>query len=332
MSLMPISSTWSAAPFIRYFDAFGGDHRQLLWQFNVDFSRLQQMSPIIPSHALGVIADATMQRVGKESIVDIFRHDIVRSDMHPSIPPLLNTSDDLLTCINTAHKVLPLQGSHFRVNARYEEGEMRVFFSHGIDTTAKGYAPVQQFAAMRVISVIKHFLGNDWIPDYLAFSFPQQPPASLVNQTREKRILCAVPESYVPIRISQPTNIENGLLSTNTQCSAERVKMIVNNFWQHDDFSVDFVAQMFGVSGRTIQRLFSQQGYSFRQMVNQFRFDQAVTLLLQGQKVESVAEMLGYTEPANLTRAIRKHCGMTPSQLIRHKHEGKPLPFLRELS
>ncbi|MGF1697164.1 AraC family transcriptional regulator [Vibrio lamellibrachiae] len=316
MNSMPLSSTQSAAPFVNYMNEWGGDGNQLLWQFKSDFRNLNKTSGFIPSHALGMIVDATMQKVGAENIVDIHNHDLDFSDVHPYLRQLMSSSDDLLSCLTASSKLFHLQGSHYKMRAQYTKGEMRLYFGHGLAPSLRGSASLQYLTVLRVISVIRRFLGSEWRPEYLALSSQIEPPKPIVSHTTQNKVISGSSESYVPIKMAHSADIDSLNLPTEIPCSLFRVKQITQSFWRHEEFSIDFIAQLFGVSERTIQRLFSSQGHSFRQFVNTLKFDFAINQLKRGSKVTDVAVLLNYNEPANFTRAIKKHCGLSPSQLL----------------
>ena len=96
-----------------------------------------------------------------------------------------------------------------------------------------------------------------------------------------------------------------------------RVKGVVDTFWQDENFGIDFVAHLFGVSERTLQRLFVQHGMTFRDYLNQKKIERSIVLLKQGLSVQTVAEQLHYSDPSNFSRAMKKHINMTPTQYLK---------------
>ncbi len=78
---------------------------------------------------------------------------------------------------------------------------------------------------------------------------------------------------------------------------------------------VAFVAEMAGVSTRTLQRRLKMSGTSYSKILQEARFELArVRLGDPGLKVIDVAMMTGYESPQHFTRAFRKFTGVTPSQ------------------
>jgi AraC-like DNA-binding protein len=73
------------------------------------------------------------------------------------------------------------------------------------------------------------------------------------------------------------------------------------------------LAELLGVSERTLQRRLSKRGQSFTGLVEEFRREEAARLLIDKRRsVGEVAGLLGYTEQTSFTRAFRRWTGMAP--------------------
>lgn len=89
---------------------------------------------------------------------------------------------------------------------------------------------------------------------------------------------------------------------------------------EHDGFrSVEAVATILCMSERTLKRQLAQDGTSFSDILEDLRRQRAVLLLRQDvQSIERIAELLGYSDVANFTRAFKRWTGTTPSQYRRN--------------
>lgn len=66
---------------------------------------------------------------------------------------------------------------------------------------------------------------------------------------------------------------------------------------------------------RTFRRRLQEQGQSYQQLLEEARRRDSCRLLTQPElEIRRIGELLGYTDPANFTRAFRGWTGMTPSQ------------------
>lgn len=72
-------------------------------------------------------------------------------------------------------------------------------------------------------------------------------------------------------------------------------------------------ARQLGMSGRTLQRRLSEQGYSFQSLVNELRRQLSERLLADtNHSLAEIAFMTGYSEQSAFTRAFKRWTGQTP--------------------
>ena len=77
---------------------------------------------------------------------------------------------------------------------------------------------------------------------------------------------------------------------------------------------LDAVAEKLCVSSRTLKRRLQEHGTSFQQLLDEARRRDSTRLLSDSTlTIEQVAQQVGYSDPANFTRAFRKWTGLTPS-------------------
>jgi AraC-like DNA-binding protein len=78
--------------------------------------------------------------------------------------------------------------------------------------------------------------------------------------------------------------------------------------------SVRVVAGQMGIPVRTLQRRLREQGITYRELVDEFRFREACRYLDDTEdRVASIASALGYRDPSHFSRAFRRWSGMRPS-------------------
>ena len=82
------------------------------------------------------------------------------------------------------------------------------------------------------------------------------------------------------------------------------------------------MAEIAGLSVRTLQRRLSEERMSFSLFAERSRFDQAISLLTTTDAtIGDIADELGYTKQANFTRAFRRWAGVTPGEFRRQRAE-----------
>ena len=84
--------------------------------------------------------------------------------------------------------------------------------------------------------------------------------------------------------------------------------------------SADQVAGLFSIHRRTLNRRLNAFGTSFRELVDQVRFEIAKQMLENtALEVQQIADSLGYTRASALALAFRRWSGTTPTAW-REKH------------
>ena len=91
--------------------------------------------------------------------------------------------------------------------------------------------------------------------------------------------------------------------------------------------SLTGVAEEIGMSPRSLQRLLMEQGTTFSQLLDSSRRQRAVQLLVKEDlSMSEIALMLGYSDPSNFGRAVRKWTGQSPRRwresLLRDRKQG----------
>ena len=90
------------------------------------------------------------------------------------------------------------------------------------------------------------------------------------------------------------------------------------------DVDLDVVARRIGTSRRQLQRVFSELSEkSFRDTLAAVRMGRARTLLAgTDERIAEIGRAVGYSEPAQFTKAFRHHHGMTPRDYRRRAAAG----------
>lgn len=84
-----------------------------------------------------------------------------------------------------------------------------------------------------------------------------------------------------------------------------------------DTRTIEEWADLAGASPRTLARLFLREvGMSFRSWREQFRALSALSRLMNGGSITTLASELGYETPSAFTAMFRRVMGMTPSQFL----------------
>ena len=89
------------------------------------------------------------------------------------------------------------------------------------------------------------------------------------------------------------------------------------------DCNIESVAEALGTEPRTLQRRLRTEGFSFRDLVDQWRRDRALVLVTQTQMpLCEVADSLGYSDQSTFSTAFKSWFLKTPSK-VRHSSFGR---------
>jgi AraC family transcriptional regulator, regulatory protein of adaptative response / methylphosphotriester-DNA alkyltransferase methyltransferase len=91
---------------------------------------------------------------------------------------------------------------------------------------------------------------------------------------------------------------------------------VIERDYADEDLSLADVAHSVATSRRQLQRVFGERRTSFRSEVQRVRMARAAALLREdSMPVAAVARAVGYRQPAQFSKAFRRHHGRPPSEL-----------------
>jgi AraC family transcriptional regulator of adaptative response / methylphosphotriester-DNA alkyltransferase methyltransferase len=91
---------------------------------------------------------------------------------------------------------------------------------------------------------------------------------------------------------------------------------VIERDYADETLSLGSVAFKIATSRRQLQRVFGERHTSFRRELQRVRMARASELLREnGMPVGAVARAVGYRQPAQFSKAFRRHHGRPPSEL-----------------
>lgn len=207
----------------------------------------------------------------------------------------------------------------------------RISYSHAT-RGRRGYSHVASGTAAVLLSVLRSYLGTDFLPYRIELDVPRPPTHTPFEDT----FLCPVVFDAPAICVC----IEAALLKRGARPPAPRVLITIDDvaraFTDPDGLgsylgvvvshiraqvqagalSIDSTAMAMGTSVRTLQRVLRRDnGIDFRELANVVRLRRAEELL-RGTSVSitQIAMDFGYSSPANFSRAFRKASGLAPHE------------------
>jgi len=183
-----------------------------------------------------------------------------------------------------------------------------------------------------IIPIIRSVTNPEWCPKELSFTSHIRPPEAIYTAYPNTRIFCAQPITSItiptfdlmktygkvgasalnPHTLPQATNLYQEAAAWELP---SYLRTLVKPYLTDGPIKIDTVAEITGISTRTLQRNLKENGSSYSQIIQEARFELACSHLNnQDMKVIDVAIALGYENPQHFSRAFRRISGITPSK------------------
>jgi AraC-like DNA-binding protein len=258
-----------------------------------------------------------------------FAHLVARDATFDYLSERLRTQ---LICSPTLYSAL----TTLCANAHLEDTNLRMFLaSHGESVRlhsqligVKGLQGLQNSQWLQnvlSIQIVREFVGPRWAPSTIAFEADYRPAIEVREYWPETRFLCAQPYSWIdiPLKYMSLPPIRNYRMQSSIGVEGRNIsgklldslKLMLPSYLEGKVPSVSEVAEMANMSVRNLQRILSETGVGYREILNTVKFERAAMLLGRSDmSITEIARSLGYFDGAHFTRAFRRIAGVTPMQ------------------
>ncbi|MDF2446540.1 MAG: AraC family transcriptional regulator [Moraxellaceae bacterium] len=248
---------------------------------------------------------------------------------------MAQTSSTVGILLESAIRLEPLLGDTGLTRLQHEPGVVRLTWDsrythplvrrHAADFILSAYALAIQVAArpgQRLIEAahLQHPAPDDpaLLKRYLdAFGCPVyfgQPQNALVLPTRalDLPLPSANPQLHDVLQQHARKLMEERNKAPST---ADLARSRLHQLLQEGRASRENLAEVLGMTGRTLHRKLKDAGTSYRELLDALRLDKARALLREpGLSIQVVAAHAGFDESPSFTRWFRLHTGRTPSE------------------
>jgi len=175
------------------------------------------------------------------------------------------------------------------------------------------------------VYIVRQFTGPNWMPATIAFEAHYTPSEATRSFWPNVRFLSGQHAAWISVPMSCL-----GL----SNCSAESfnptpdqddgpsgydivqlLKLMLPSYLDGGVPTLAEIAEMAGVSARTLQRKLANIDFVYSDILDAVRFERSSNLLRKSDsKIIDIAFASGYSDPAHFTRAFRRISGVTPRQ------------------
>jgi AraC-like DNA-binding protein len=193
-------------------------------------------------------------------------------------------------------------------------------------------------AAGIALNVMRLLCARQWSPERLYL--PHAAPANTLPYRELFRApvtfdweegMMVFPESdlAIPVSNSNPRIQEilrqhvSGLEENYPDSYGNQIKCLIRQAMFTGDCSLDRVAAYLSINKRTLQRRLRQEGHSFKELLEDVRFEQATRQLRESRtSLTELAHRLGYSELSAFSFAFKHRYGVSPREW-RRQHTGE---------
>jgi AraC-like DNA-binding protein len=225
---------------------------------------------------------------------------------------------------------------HFHLHAEgslalLEVGDDFAFLGYGIyQDRVEAARLVVEAAVAIIVNDMRQLCGSEWFPSEVVFAHSE--PADLKPYKRffkaplrfnaeQSGVYFSSKWLKYPVIGADPELhrlLEKQVKALEQQYRndfPEQVRRVVSVALLANQATSDHIAALFSIHSRTLHRRLKSRGTSFREIVDECRFNLAQQLLQDADMDHAqIADMLGYSGARAFSRAFRRWSGITPSR------------------
>ena len=327
--MVPIAVT-RASEFIHVTDTLerlGESPERILEQANLPMWQYCDPDDLIPKHHIFALMDYAARSLGIPEFGFLVAVQTSLASMG-SFGQLVASSITIHDVVQTCCRLIPLHnaGSHLSL---VEAGDEAWFCHREFPLPAHGRRHKELFTLMRAIDAVRMGAGRTWLPNKLCLQTPKAPDRALREalgdpeiRIGQKTTAIAVPRALLaqPLRRNGTAGdateaLEKRLWDTAPASDfADALRQLAGTLLKDGDPPrIETMAEITGLSVRTLQRRLAKHGLSHFDIVDQARYQTATRLLGDSEiRITDVAMDLGYSDSAHFTRAFKRWAGITP--------------------
>ncbi|MDJ0662398.1 MAG: AraC family transcriptional regulator [Crocosphaera sp.] len=332
MKPIPLIRASQLEPYLTFLDKIGANSNKFLEQSKIRINILNNPEKLLPEYQVWDF----IERAGKAngSAIDFGLHtgkegnfDFVLGLMYPSLTPYdaLNRLC-LLTRLHSSQASLWL----------YQKGSEIWFCRQGIPEIAIGKEAVEAYTLMLMINLVRHATGlNHWQPSKICLQMKQKSTVEQFKPLQNIRIkykqqFTAIAIDSILLTGTQSLTYSSDVsslinLSTPAMEFVGSLKQVIQSLSRQKYPNLREVADITGMSSRTLQRRLKEAEISYTEIINQIQFERAKTLLKNSNlTLREISEQLGYSTQGHFSRSFKRWTGITP-QSYRHRSLKKEL-------
>ena len=332
MRPIPLTRRHHLQHFTSTLEANGYSSERILDRLHMPMWQYGDANDLIPlRHVLSVLSKAA-RVVGDERFgLIVGEHNFINTPS--TFGGLVSGSPTIYHAMKTSCRLANAHSSLARVWLR-EAGDTIWFCRSQFAGMDVGLRQHEQYIMMAFISIVRLGAGSTWKPAEMWLCTPNEASLEKTETLSDIRIrygqpygAIAVPRSVVCrplIQRFKPNPHRNDpakqkfLSTVPGDDFVGSLRQVIPALLADGCFQIECAADITGLHVRALQRELAREGVTFKQLIDEARFEAATGLLKEpNPMVTDIAFDLGYTDVAHFSRAFSRWAGVSPREYRR---------------
>ena len=245
---------------------------------------------------------------------------------------LLRKLEHAPTLLKALHQIIRLswtEASHLQLGIQERRDDILICTHYPGMKDVRGYTSSQAYQLGVIVSLIRHFAGQQWMPDEIGIEHPTVPvvakklfPGSRILP-RQSAGYIAIPRSCLH-QASPCDGCEDGdsFKKPGKFDYVATLAALLEPYLPSGGLSEPLAASLMHTSLSTLKRRLSASGTTYRVVVDELRFKRAKELLEDTDaRIIDVASAVGFDDPSHFANMFRRVSGLSPREFRKNMRQ-----------
>ena len=325
MADIPLTRGQFLLPFVSILDDIGAPTETLLERSRLPSSLAEKSDLYLPLLPALCFVETAQRTQGIEDFGFLAARRLHFSHLREKTRALIAHSPTLLVALRHACHWASREDTILSMWIEHDADHVRVCSRLAGTTGLLHLKYAQWIQNIFPIYIVRQFAGPDWMPTAIAFESSYAPSPATRSSWPNVRFLSGQHAAWIslPITLLSLSNRSTALFAPPRDEEdgpsgydiVELLKLMLPAYLDEGTTALADVADIAGVSTRTLQRKLAHLGLTYSDILETARYENASRLLRDTDcRIIDVAFSSGYTDPAHFSRAFRRLTGVTPRQ------------------
>lgn len=327
MKTIPVARATHVMPYLHFCQQHGLSAERSLKRFKLPTDYSEMYDIYLPQLAsLGALKDISESQ-GVLDLAARVTTQLQLSDFGDNIYNAVKYSPSLLVAIRRLANIVQLEASTLSIEVKTYGNITWLLVQQ---PSGVGFDFSEWANITLLMQTVREFAGSNWLPAEVKLMSVQRELVIAQQYFPDSRIFwhpneagISIPANFLGLsqtadsikgarEITLPGDLpsELGLLET--------VRGLIAAYLPMGGLPIESLAEMAGVSSRSLQRWFKKQGLSYSELLDQTRFERAAHILKNTDiKALEIALEVGYSDASHFTRSFKRITNMTPREYRR---------------